>query len=99
MPQDMTEIKKRSGSDNAVVCCNDGYPWGTELRLEDELLSELGIESLAPGDVVEVKGFAFVSQKSEHADKDNSEKSLSLQMTFIKVKREEDDHAKQLYGG
>lgn len=94
----MTEIKKSTQS-NAVTCCDgNDYPWGTQLRLEDDLIEDLGVGALSPGDVVEVRGFAVVQSKSEHADKDNSEKSMSLQMTFLKVKREEDDRAKQLYG-
>ena len=98
MPQDLIKIKQ-STQDNAVTCCDgNDYPWGTQLTLRDEMIEEIGIEALSPGDIVEVRGFAFVESKSEHSDENSSSKSMSLQMTFIKVTREEDDAAKQLYG-
>lgn len=98
MPQDMIEIKQ-SSQDNAVTSFDgNDYPWGTQLRFEDDMIEEMGVEALSPGDVVEVRGFAFVDSTSEHANTNGSEKSMSLQMTFIKVKREDDDAAKQLYG-
>jgi hypothetical protein len=99
MPEDMVEIKKGSQSDSVPCCDGNDYPWGTQIRMSDDMIDELGIGELSPGDVVRVSGFAFVESKSEHADKESSEKNMSLQMTFLKVKREEDDRAKQLYGG
>lgn len=98
MPKDMIEIKQ-SSQDNAVTA-HDGndYPWGTQLRLENELIENLEIGALSPGDIVEVRGFAFVESTSQHASENSSDKSMSLQMTFIKVTREDDDLAKQLYG-
>jgi len=99
MPEDQVKISKESNSDNSVRSFDgDNYPFGTGLHFDDELLDELGVEGLAVGDVVEVRGFAFVDSKSEHSSKDHQSKSMRLQMTSIKLRRETDDRAKQLYG-
>ena len=99
MPEDQVKISKDSIADNAVRASDGGsYPWGTGLHFDDELIDELGVEGLGVGDVVEVRGFAFVESKSEHSSKDHSSKSISLQMTSIKLRRETDDRAVQLYG-
>ena len=100
MPEDQVKIKKQSYESDGMVCCSDGehYPYGTSLRFSDEMIEELGIENLAVGDIVEVRGFAFVDHKSEHSNTDHSEKSIGLQLTTVKVRREESDLAEQLYG-
>jgi hypothetical protein len=99
MPEDQVKIKKESSS-HGVACCSDGeyYPYGTGLSIENDLVDELNADNLAVGDVVEVRGFAFVDSKSEHSNKEGSEKTLRLQMTSMKVTRENDDRIKQLYG-
>lgn len=96
----MIDIKKTAKPRNDVFSSDDdSFPFGTRLHLEDGLVEALGIEALSPGDIVEVKGFAVVKSKSEHSDTEGSTKDMSLQMTFIKVKREDDDRVEQLYGG
>lgn len=99
MPEDMVKIEKESSS-MGVTCCSDEnhYPYGTSISFDDELVDELGIESLAVGDVVEVRGFAFVDSKSEHSSKDHSSKDIRLQMTQVKITRETDDVVVKLYG-
>ncbi len=99
MPEDQVKIKKESSS-MGVTCCSDDnhYPWGTSLGFDDELVDELGAGGLAVGDVVEVRGFAFVDSKSEHSSKEETTKSIRLQMTSVKITRENDDHVKALYG-
>lgn len=99
MPEDQVKIKKTSES-MGVTCCSDGdyYPYGTSLSFDDELVDELNAGNLAVGDVVEVRGYAFVDSKHESSSTEGSSKSVRLQMTSIKLRREEDDHAKQLYG-
>lgn len=99
MPQDQVKIKKDS-TKGSVLSSSDGnrYPWGTELRFEGEMIEELGIQSLDVGDIVEVRGFAFVESKSEHKNIDDSDKSISFQMTTIKMQRETSDRAEELYG-
>jgi len=99
MPEDQVKIKKGDSSDNAV-CCSDGdhYPYGTGLSFEDDLVDDLGAGNLSVGDVVEVRGYAFVDSKSEHSNTEGSSKSIRLQMTSIRVSREDDDRVKILYG-
>jgi hypothetical protein len=99
MPEDQYKIKKESSSHNSVVG-SDGahYPFGTSLHLDDDLIEGTGASGLAVGDVVEVRGFAFVDRASEHSDSDGTEKSISLQLTTMKIRREPGDRAKQLYG-
>lgn len=100
MPEDQVKIKKESYESDGMVCCSDNsyYPYGTSLSLEDEMIEELGAGSLAVGDIVEVRGFAFVERKSERSDTDGSSKSIGLQLTTLKIQRETGDRVEQLYG-
>lgn len=99
MPEDQVKIKKESSS-TGVTCCSDGdyYPYGTSISLEDDLVDELNAGNLAVGDVVEVRGYAFVDSKSEYSNSEGSSKNIRLQMTSMKVERETDDTAVKLYG-
>lgn len=100
MPEDQTKIKKQSNESDGMVGRSDGshYPYGTSLRFDGELLKELGAENLAVGDIVEVRGFAFVDSKSEHSNIEDSDKNVSIQFTTLKLERETGDRAEQLYG-
>ena len=99
MPEDQVKIKKESSS-MGVTCCSDGdyYPYGTSINLEDDLVDDLNAGNLAVGDVVEVRGYAFVDSKSESSNKESTNKSIRLQLTSLKVDRETDDAVAQLYG-
>ena len=99
MPEDQVKISKESSS-GSDVCCSDGayYPYGTGLNLENDLVDDLDAGSLSVGDVVEVRGYAFVESKSERSDKDGANKTLGLQLTSLSLKRESDDRVKVLYG-
>ena len=99
MHEDQVKIKKESSS-KGVTCCSDGdyYPYGTSINLEDDLVDELNAGNLAVGDVVEIRGYAFVDSKSEYSNKESSNKSARLQLTSLKVDRESDDAVIQLYG-
>ena len=100
MSDDQVKIQKQSAGNDALVGCSDGnyYPYGTRLSFDDGMVDDLGVENLAVGDIVELRGFAFVESKSEHSDADRSSKSVSLQLTSLKVRREDGDMAEQLYG-
>ena len=100
MPEDQVKIVPKSNSDDGYICCSDGmhYPYGTSISIRDEMIDELGVDALALGDVVEVRGYAFVNSKSEYSRKDEQSKNLDLQLTSLKLRREEDDAVKQLYG-
>lgn len=99
MPEDQVKIKKEASP--GVDCCSDGnhYPYGTKISIDDDLVDELNAGNLAVGDVVEVRGYAFVDSKSEHSDTGGSNKSVQLQLTSLKLNRETDDRIKILYGG
>jgi len=100
MPEDQVKISKQPDGDGDMTCCSDGahYPYGTSLSFGGELLGELGIENLVVGDVVEVRGFAFVDHKSEHSTVGSSDKNLTVQLTVLELRRETGDRAEQLYG-
>ena len=99
MHEDQVKIKKESSS-HGVSLSSDGsyYPYGTSLSFDDDLVDELNVDNLAVGDVVEIRGYAFVDHKSESSSKEGSSKSIRLQMTSMKLEREDDDRVKQLYG-
>lgn len=100
MPEDQVKIKKYSEMSEGLNCCSDGdyYPYGTSLSFENEMVDELNIGALAVGDVVEIRGYAFVDRKSEHSSKNHNTKDVSFQVTSLKVTRETDDVVTQLYG-
>jgi len=93
------KIKKESSSQD-VCCRSDGdyYPYGTSISVDGDLVDELKTNNLAVGDVVKVRGYAFVDHKSESSNKEGSTKSIRLQLTSLKIEREDDDRVKQLYG-
>ncbi len=100
MPEDQVKINKQSSSSMGMTCCSDDnyYPYGTGLSIDNDLVDELNAGNLAVGDVVEIRGYAFVDSKSEYSNKEGSDKSIRLQMTSMKVDRENDDRVKQMYG-
>jgi len=97
--KDLVKIKKESSSHN-ISMHSDGayYPYGTSISVEDDMLDELDLNNLSVGDVVEVKGFAFVDSKDERKSKKSSRKEIRLQFTSIKIHLEEDDAVIQMYG-
>jgi hypothetical protein len=97
MPEDMVRIEKQPGSE-LLGTRGGGYPHGTRLSLDKELIDKLGLDSLELNDLVEVRGLAFVDRKSEHKTQDHSDKNIGIQLTDIKVKRKESDRVEQLYG-
>ena len=100
MPDDQVKIKKENHSSDGMVCCSDEnyYPYGTSLSFDNDLIEELGADKLAVGDIVEVRGYAFVERKSENSDAVGTRKSLGIQLTTIKLQRETGDRIEQLYG-
>lgn len=79
------------------------YPYGTEIRLEDELADGVGYDKYKAGDIVEIRAMALVTRKGESADLEDSkegetDKCLSLQLTDITLKKAPGDYVKQLYG-
>lgn len=98
MPADQVKIKKQSESTVTGGSSGSEYPWGTGLHFHGDLVEEMGLENVAAGDIVEIRGFAFVESKSEHSSIDDSDKSVRVQFTSMKIQRTDDDRAEQLYG-
>lgn len=100
MTDKMIKIKKETGG-HMLDCCSDGqyYPYGTSIRVEDEMVEDLGITELIVEDVVEIRGFGFIDSKHENSNAGGSEsKSISIQITDLKIKRKaDDDVVKKLY--
>jgi len=80
------------------------FPYGTSLNLDDEVAEGLGFESLSVGDVVEVRGLAFIERKrsSEHAEmgeEEESDKGMTVQFTKIDLIPQSPDRTAVLYPG
>lgn len=99
MSDGLIEIKKES-SESTALCCPDDehYPYGTSLDFSDEMVDMLGVGALDIGQVVEVRGLAYVKSKSEHSSKDDSHKSVTLQMTAINTSVNENSRVDKMYG-
>lgn len=99
MPEDLIDIKKNK-SESSAICCpdNEEYPYGTCLNFEDEMVDSLGIGGLAINDIIEIRGFAYVKSKSEHNSEDHSSKSVSLQLTAVKVTPAKETRVNKMYG-
>jgi hypothetical protein len=81
-----------------ALCCGDddkpSYPWGTEITLRDELATEVAGDA-AVGQMVAIKGMAFISAKRETP----SDNSIDIQLTEITATPViSEDRAKILYG-
>lgn len=105
MAEDQVQIKKQTDESEKSICCHTGdhFPYGTALTFEDDMVSDLGVDMLEVGDVVEVRGYAFVDRKTSYSneskeDGTSSNKSMCFQMTSVKISRETKDRADQLYG-
>ena len=100
---DMVKIEKEKYEDGCCVPSSDShYPWGTSLDIRDDMVDSLGIGALSVGDVVEIRSFAVVTDKSERSSESEGEssssKSIGLQLTEMSVNRKDTDRADQLYG-
>ena len=99
MPENQVKIKKMDDSSDSVVSSDgDYYPYGTSLSVEDEMIDELKAESFVVGDLIEVRGYAFVDSTSMHMSKEHKSKSLRLQLTSLKLTLDKNDRAESLYG-
>jgi len=99
MPDDLIDIKKNK-SESTALCCpdNENYPYGTSISFDDDMVDSLGLGKLAVGDVVEVRGLAYVQSKSEHDSEEHSSKSVSLQLTAVNTTTNNDTRVNKMYG-
>lgn len=65
------------------------YPMGTRLQFEGDLAKALGVDNLRAGDIIEVRGIAFVEERSEESDGAGTiEKELCLQLTDVNLRKQ-----------
>jgi len=98
----MVDIKKRNTSSD-LTCCDmdEGYPWGTAIRLRDENYDGVSADGMNVGDLVEIHAYAKVTEKSSRETGDGeSDKSMEFQCTQISVSRRttSDSPEEVLYG-
>jgi len=98
----MVSIKREKDDSNKLTECSDQshYPYGTSVNFDDDMLEELKVDDIEIGEVVEVRGFAFLDSMSEHKDKEESNKNVRFQFTHIELTKPkgEKDVIKTLYG-
>lgn len=65
------------------------YPWGLEIRLETEAIEKLGInfDTMRVGKEYTVTAVCEVTDISEHDNKRNTSKSMTLQITKMAVQK------------
>lgn len=83
---------KRTSADNAkdTMMMQDDqrdFPYGLSLRLEDPELNKLGVDFKTIGDTVSLVATAKVERVSETANNNGVEKSVSLQIVDMEVKK------------
>ena len=102
---ELTKVEKTVDSDHIEYDPNrPQYPYGTELRFDEDLIASLGIENLNVGDEVTVMGVAKVTSKSENSHESegqtaHTDKHIEIQLIEVAVNSTQDtpDRADQLY--
>ena len=101
----LTEIKKVKDNESVHMGGEDHYPWGTRLEFENEMIEALNLSECKVGDEVMIVAKAKVESRSEYerenASENTSQKSVSMQLTAIRITKEGDDkdRADKLYSG
>lgn len=79
------------------------YPWGLQLRLDNESIDKLGLAGLPDtGATLMVHARAIVTETSERDSQDGGKRrTLEIQITDLAIEAEpkEGERAKTLYGG
>lgn len=77
------------------------YPYGLQLSLDEESLQKLGLEGLLQvGSVVTIVAKAKVVGASEHETQEETERSVSIQITdMAPITAQSASMADRLYGG
>jgi hypothetical protein len=76
------------------------YPYGLQLRLDNDTIQKLGIDDMPKvGDTFELEGKAVVTSVSQNESKGETRRSIELQLTKCCLEGEgnEDDTADSLY--
>lgn len=97
------KMSKKDAAEQSVCspCDASPYPYGTELRLDDDLLVKLGVKELPPvGSTFAMIAICEVVDTSARENKDGAEQSLSMQITDMQIDlvgKTNDQRAKKLY--
>lgn len=102
----MTETEQK-GTESAVAVNRPEYPYGLEVRLDEQSLKKLGIKDLpAVGTKMELAAKVHVSNAMMHDGTDGKHRSIALQITHMELAKGRDREAtdgetkgKKLYGG
>lgn len=84
------KMSKKEKKKNEMGCMphddgGDKYPYGLELRLDDESLEKLKAE-LKTGQMVSIMAYAKVTETKEHDKGKGEVRSATLQITDLEVK-------------
>lgn len=91
-------------NEEKIECCSPErprYPWGLNIRLENEVIERLGIEDMPEvGEEIMIVAKAKVESVSVHENSDKTKnRSISIQITDMAVEQEKKvDVEKALYG-
>ena len=99
------ELKKRDKDNKVTEVPSMGereiFPYGLELRLDEDAIKKLGInvKSFAAGDVVQIGGIAKVQEIRDVDRISGSRQSMELQVTSIGVEKKTKDKQAQYQDG
>lgn len=100
MADGMVDLKNIQEEDKYPEIANKmerDFPYGLQLYLCDDVVVALKAGNLKPGDAVSVKGVAVVTTKNEHSDIEDTDTSITLQMTKLMVNKTGTDRADAMY--
>ena len=93
------EVKKELPEGCTSMTEEPSYPYGTSLRLENDMIESLGIGDLQVGQEVMVRGVAVVTATSNYDDGEGVEKCVNLQFTLIEATPDSaSDRVSRMYG-
>lgn len=104
MPENLTSMKRTTAEkkDDSEVKqdSQEDYPYGLQVRLEDDEISKLNIPMPKIGETMVLVANVKVTSVSERADEDGENRSVGLQITEMELapyENKDTDHVKKLY--
>jgi hypothetical protein len=88
------KLSKKKKKENYVpevsIKSQPDYPWGTSLRLENDLIKKLGVEGMKAGDMVSITGIGKVTEiHVTDRDKEKKYESMEIQIQEIEIDHQE----------
>jgi len=94
------EVKKELPEGCMSMTEEPTYPYGTQLRLEDDLLESLNLGAVTVGQEFMVRGIVVATATSSYDDGEGVENCVSVQFTMIEMKADNAaDRVDRMYGG